>query len=88
MNEIVLGLSWPIVISICFYHFLKYLDKRFEYEKYDRREQINIYKDQLTTLKLKHDEIEQILEVQQKYVEQLKNDMNSIKLAKGYDRLV
>lgn len=81
-------LAWPITALICFFGAQAYLYERLKITRYDNRNENDIIRRELTALKLKLDESETKIAELQIEIDQTTNDLNSIKLAKGFTRSV
>lgn len=81
-----LELAWPLTVLICFLSALRYAFERLKMGNYRIKEAHDKLAKELVTLKLAGDHADDRFEALSSEIKEMKNDLNSIKLAKGFGR--
>lgn len=79
-------LAWPITVLIIFSGCLYYAFERLKMSNYQIKEAHDKLAKELVTLKLAADHADDRFEALRLEIQEMKNDLNSIKLAKGFSR--
>lgn len=81
-------LAWPLTVLICFMSGLKYAFERLKIGNYKIKDAHDKLAKELVTLKLAGDHADDRFEALAAEIKEMKNDLNSIKLARGFSRSV
>jgi hypothetical protein len=79
-------LAWPLTVLICFVGTLYYALERLKIGNYRIKDAHDKLAKELVTLKLGSEHADDRFEALTAEIKEMKNDLNSIKLAKGFGR--